>query len=338
MSHAQKQAGSKLDSTKYAQIAREVLLLEAKELQNTAQKCAQIAWDSIIESIIKATNKGGKLIICGVGKSGHIGSKITATLASTGTPSFFLHPTEALHGDLGMIGANDIILAISYSGESSEILAIMPHFKRLASGIITMSKAPDSALSRLGDYFLPIAIEQEACPIQAAPMSSTTLTLAMGDALAACLIQARNFSKYDFGALHPGGSLGKELFVKIADLMQRDNLPIISPQTPLKDAIITMTQKRLGSALIAEDNTLIAVLSDGDLRRAMMRDDFDINASAITYATPNPKTCQNPNLLAKEALKIIEANKIQLLVITDDKKWILGVLHIHTLLSEGITS
>ena len=160
----------------------------------------------------------------------------------------------------------------------------------------------------------------------------------MGNALAACLIQARNFSKYDFGALHPGGSLGKELFVKIADLMQRDNLPIISPQTPLKDAIITMTQKRLGSALIAEDNTLIAVLSDGDLRRAMMRDDFDINAKAITYATPNPKTCQNPNLLAKEALKIIEANKIQLLVITDDKKWILGVLHIHTLLSEGITS
>ena len=169
MSHAQKQAGSKLDSTKYTQIAREVLLLEAKELQNTAERCAQIAWDSIIESIIKATDKGGKLIVCGVGKSGHIGSKIAATLASTGTPSFFLHPTEALHGDLGMIGANDIILAISYSGESSEILAIMPHFKRLASGIITMSKAPDSALSRLGDYFLPIAMRARSLPHTSCP-------------------------------------------------------------------------------------------------------------------------------------------------------------------------
>ena len=325
MSPTKNTTESSLDSAQYIQIAREILLLEAKELQNTAQKCAHITWTPIVESIIKATDKGGKLIVCGVGKSGHIGSKIAATLASTGTPSFFLHPTEALHGDLGMIGKNDIILAI------------MPHLKRLASSIITMSKAPDSALSKLGDYFLPIAIEQEACPIQAAPMSSTTLTLAIGDALAACLIQARNFSKYDFGALHPGGSLGKELFVKITDLMQRDNLPIISPQTPLKDAIIIMTQKRLGSALIAEDNTLIAVLSDGDLRRAMMRSDFDINANAITYATQNPKTCQNPNLLAKEALKIIEANKIQLLVITDSKKQILGVLHIHTLLSEGIT-
>lgn len=322
----------------FSKIAHDVLAKEAAALTHIARQCEQIAWKEIVESILESSHKGGKLIVCGVGKSGHIGQKIAATLASTGTPSFFLHPTEALHGDLGMIGREDIVLAISYSGESSEILSIMPHCKRLARATITMSKAIDSPLSKLGDHFIPITIESEACPIQAAPMSSTTLTLAMGDALAACLIHARNFSKYDFGALHPGGSLGKQLFVKIADLMQTKDLPIISPATSLKDAIITMTQKRLGSALIAEDNTLLGMLSDGDLRRAMMSEGFNINANALQYATTAPKTCQNPNLLAKDALAIIQSNKIQLLIITDERKQILGVLHIHTLLSEGITS
>lgn len=317
----------------YSQIAKEILEQEAKELLDSAKKCSTIQWDKIITAILESK---GKLIVCGVGKSGHIGAKIAATLASTGTPSFFLHPTEALHGDLGMIQKEDIVLAISYSGESSEILEIFPHLKRLSKATITMSKSIDSPLSRLGDYFLPIAISKEACPIQTAPMSSTTLTLAMGDALAGCLMKARGFSKKDFGNLHPGGSLGKRLFIKISDIMQKTNLPIITPETPLKDAIVIMSEKRLGNAIIAKDNTLVAVLSDGDLRRAMMRDDFDVNAPALHFATHNPKVCTNKDQLASQTLDFIEQNKIQLLVIVDENNKILGAVHIHTLISIGI--
>ena len=319
-------------------IARNTLESEATELLRTAKQCEQIQWHTMIAAIIDSTANGGRLIVCGVGKSGHIGAKIAATLASTGTPSFFLHPTEALHGDLGMVQTQDIMLVISYSGESVEILSIMPHLKHRSRAIITMSKAEHSPLSKLGDFFLPISVCKEACTIDAVPMSSTTLTLAMGDALAACLIEARKFNKYDFGKLHPGGSLGKQLFVKISDLMQTENLPIISLNTPLKEAIIVMSEKRLGNALITENNKLIAVLSDGDLRRAMMSAHFDLNAKALIYANKNPKTYENPNLLASEALAFIEHNKIQLLIITDKQKHILGVLHIHTLISAGIKS
>ncbi len=317
----------------YAKIAQEVLEQEAKEILESAKQCSYIQWGEIISLILESK---GKLIVCGVGKSGHIGNKISATLSSTGTPSVFLHPTEALHGDLGMIQHEDIVLAISYSGESSEILEITPHLKRLSKALITMSKDKDSPLSKLGDYFLPIKISKEACPIDSAPMSSTTLTLAIGDALAACLMKARGFSKTDFGNFHPGGSLGKRLFVKVADLMQVDNLPLISPHTPLKEAIITMSECRLGNALIVDNDKLIAILSDGDLRRAMMSKDFDINTPAIIYATKNPKTCKDKNMLASEALHFIEDNKIQLLIITDTHDKILGVLHIHTLISTGI--
>ncbi len=317
----------------YAQIAQKILEQEAKELLDSAQKCDQIEWDCIINKILESK---GKLIVCGVGKSGHIGAKISATLSSTGTPSIFLHPTEAIHGDLGIIQKEDIILAISYSGQSSEILDVFPHLKRLSKATITMSKSKDSPLSKLGDYFLPIEISNEACPINTAPMSSTTLTLAMGDALAGCLMKARNFTKTDFGNFHPGGSLGKRLFIKISDIMQTSNLPIICEKTSLKDAIVTMSEKRLGSAIVAEQNKLVAVLSDGDLRRAMMCKNFDLNALAINFATKNPKVCQDKNLLASDGLKFLEDNKIQLLIVIDDTRQILGVVHIHTLISIGI--
>ena len=320
----------------YAQIAKEILQNEAKELLDSAQKCDEIAWDSIISEILESSESKGKLVVCGVGKSGHIGAKISATLSSTGTPSIFLHPTEALHGDLGVIQKNDIILAISYSGQSSEILEIFPHLKRLSKATITMSKSKDSALSKLGDYFLPIGISKEACPIDAAPMSSTTLTLAMGDALAGCLMKARNFSKLDFGNFHPGGSLGKRLFIKTSDIMQTTNLPIIDEKTPLKEALIIMSEKRLGSAIIAKNNELLAVLSDGDLRRAMMQENFTLDMPAITFATQNPKVCSNKDQLASESLKFLEDNKIQLLIIVDENRQILGVVHIHTLISLGI--
>ena len=328
----------------FGQIVATVLKDEANSLLKSASLIPQTLPNSILTQIIslilESTSQGGKLIITGVGKSGHIGNKIAATLASTGTPSFFLHPTEALHGDLGMVSTNDIALAISYSGTSSEILAIMPHLKSRAKAIITMSKSKDCALSAYSPYFLPILIEKEACPIGSAPMNSTTLTLAMGDALAACLMRARNFSKQDFGSLHPGGALGRRLFVKIADIMQTHNLPIITQETSLKDAIIEMSQKRLGNAIIIENlqnNKPLAILSDGDLRRAMMSEDFLLDAPALKYATKNPKICNDENLLAKQALQIIEKNKIQLLIITDKNNRLKGVLHIHALLDAGIT-
>lgn len=315
----------------FNKIAKEVLELEAKELLSV--DTTKIDFESIVKTLIDSK---GKLIVIGVGKSGLIGKKIAATLASTGTPSFFIHPTEAMHGDLGMIEKTDNILAISYSGESDELIAIMPHLKRLCHKIITMSKDQNSSLSKMGDFFIPIAISKEACPINTAPTSSTTLTLALGDALAVCLMRARNFSKQDFASFHPGGSLGKKLFVKIKDLMQTENLPLIDPEMPLKEAIIKMSEARLGNAILIENNKLYGILSDGDLRRAMMQSDFSLESPAKKYATLNPKFCQDENILAHQALEFIEENKIQLLIITDSTKTIKGAIHLHMLLSAGI--
>lgn len=311
--------------------ARNVLKLEAQSLLDASLDEENL--HGIIECIFRTQ---GKLIIMGVGKSGLIGAKIAATFASTGTPSFFVHPTEALHGDLGMIEACDSVLAISYSGESDELKIVLPHIKKRGCKIITMTKNPQSSISKMGDHFLSIAIKQEACPLNAAPTCSTTLTLALGDALAVCLMKKRNFLHQDFALFHPGGSLGKRLFLKVRDLMQTQNLPIISPQSPLKEALILMSEARLGSAFIAQDNRLIALLSDGDLRRAMMQKDFNLELPALRFASQSPKTCQNLDTLACDALKLMEAHKIQILIITDQENQILGALHLHTLIEAGI--
>lgn len=313
------------------EIAKEVLRQEAQALLDASLDAREL--EKIIDCIL---NTQGKFVIMGVGKSGLVGAKIAATLASTGTPSFFVHPTEALHGDLGMIESSDSVLAISYSGESDELKVVLPHIKAKGCKIITMTKDPQSSISKMGDHFLSIAIEKEACPLNTAPTTSTTLTLALGDALAVCLMKKRNFTHKDFASFHPGGSLGKRLFLKVADLMQTKNLPIISPQTPLKEAIITMSEARLGSAFIAQDGSLVGFLSDGDLRRAMLKDCFDLNTPAIEFASKTPKTCTNPNLLAYDALRLMEEHKIQTLIIVDEKNSILGALHLHTLIEAGI--
>lgn len=316
------------------QSAKEVLQQEAQALLDSAQNLDANELENILNLILKCQ---GKLIVTGVGKSGLIGAKIAATLASTGTPSFFVHPTEALHGDLGMVESDDVVLAISYSGESDELKAVLPHIKRIGAKIITMTKSPSSSISEMGDYFLSIAVKQEACPLNTAPTTSTTLTLALGDVLAVCLMKKRSFTHKDFASFHPGGSLGKRLFLKVKDLMQTQNLPLISPDTPLKEAIITMSEARLGSAIVVgEGNCVIGVLSDGDLRRAMLKENFNLNAPILSYATQNPKLCENENLLAFEALKQMEQYKIQLLLIVDVNQQIQGVLHLHTLIEAGI--
>ena len=317
----------------FIEIAKEVLELEAKELL----RCAQNLGSEIEDAVNIVMQTKGKLIVTGVGKSGLVGAKIAATLASTGTSSFFLHPTEAMHGDLGMIGKEDAVLAISYSGESEELIKILPHIKRFDIPLIGMARDKNSSLGKYSDVFLSINIEKEACPLQTAPTSSTTLTLGVGDALAVCLMRKRNFQKSDFASFHPGGSLGKQLFIKVSDLMRTEDLPIIHEDTLLKDAMITMSEGKLGNVLIVDkNNKLVGLLSDGDLRRALLSEDFSINNEALQYACKDPKTLNNATMLASEALGLVEAHKIQMLVIVNQDDQVEGVLHIHDLIEAGI--
>lgn len=317
----------------YINIAKEVLNIEAQELIDAASRI-----DDNMEKAVKLiSSASGKLIVTGVGKSGLVGSKLAATFASTGTSSFFLHPTEAMHGDLGMISEGDVVLAISYSGESEELKSLLPHLKRFDIPLIAMAKDKNSTLGSFSDIFLDISINKEACPLNTAPTSSTTLTMALGDALAVCLMKHKNFQKEDFASFHPGGSLGKKLFVKVDDLLKKDNLPIVPCGTSLKDAIVVMSEGRLGNAIILDENNKVAgLLSDGDLRRAMMNDDFSLDCKVDDIATENPKMIKNKHLLASDALKIIEEYKIQLLLVVDESDKLEGVLHIHSLVEAGI--
>ena len=316
-------------------IAKETLTIEAEALTEASTRLDQHFLDAI--TVILGTN--GKLIITGVGKSGLVGAKMAATFASTGTSSFFLHPTEALHGDLGMIGKEDTLLAISSSGESEELTKILPHIKRFDIPLIGLSGNPHSSLGKYADVWLDISVEKEACPLGIAPTTSTTLTMAIGDALAIALMQARGFNEKDFAAFHPGGSLGKKLFVKIKDLMRTDALPIIDSDTTLKEAIVRMSEGKIGTVLIVDkQQKFTGLLSDGDLRRALMCQDFSLEHLAIAYATRNPQSYHDTELLASEALEMIETRRIQLLPIVDKEGKILAVLHIHDLINAGIKS
>ncbi len=314
-------------------IIKEALEIEAKEILKASEKI-----DKEIEKAIDIIyNLKGKLIVTGVGKSGLVGAKMAATFASTGTSSFFLHPTEALHGDLGMIGKEDGVLAISYSGESEELSKILPHIKRFDIKLIGMTKDRNSTLAKYSDVVIPIYVEREACPLNIVPTSSTTLTMALGDAIAIALMKMRNFKKEDFASFHPGGALGKRLYVKAKDLMRRENLPLVKENLSLKDALFEMTKGRIGNVIIVDDKGVLkAVLSDGDLRRAMMREDFSMDDPVIKYASKNPKFLENDEILASDVLKIIEDYKLQHMVFTDKEKRVKGVLHIHDLIEAGI--
>ena len=317
----------------YRAIVKETLTIEADTLMSAAEHISEDL-DKIVETILECK---GKLIVTGVGKSGLIGAKMAATFASTGTPSFFLHPTEAMHGDLGMISENDVLLAISYSGESTELSSILPHVKRFNIPLIGMTRTSSSTLGSFSDYLLKVEVEKEACPLDIAPTSSTTLTLALGDALAICLMKARNFKKEDFASFHPGGSLGRQLFVKVADVMRKASLPIINEQTPLKEAIVSISEGRIGTVLLVDDEDhFVGLISDGDIRRALLDESFSLDMPAASFATSNPKTIDDETMLASDALVLIEKYKIQLLVVVDSEKNILGALHLHDLVEKGI--
>ena len=279
----------------------------------------------------------GRVVVTGMGKSGHIGGKIAATLASTGTPAFFVHPGEASHGDLGMITDKDVVLALSNSGETNELLTIVPIIKRLAVPLISMTGNAQSTLAQQADINIDIAVEKEACPLGLAPTSSTTVTLVMGDALAVACLDARGFTAKDFALSHPGGSLGRRLLLHVADIMHTgDDIPRVTENASLRDALLEMTRKKLGMTAIVDDNNkMLGIFTDGDLRRALDKN-IDIHSASINdVMTKNCKTIKQ-NILAAEALKIMEDKKINAIVVVDDENTLIGAINMHDLLRAGV--
>jgi arabinose-5-phosphate isomerase len=279
----------------------------------------------------------GRVVVTGMGKSGHIGGKIAATLASTGTPAFFVHPGEASHGDLGMITRDDVVLAISYSGETAEVLTILPLIKRMGVPLVSMTGKPTSTLATSADVHLDVSVSQEACPLNLAPTASTTATLVMGDALAVALLESRGFTAEDFAASHPGGALGKRLLLRVNDLMHKgDRLPKVSPDVMLTEALLEMTRKGLGMTAIVDDKgAVLGVFTDGDLRRVLDAN-VDVRRAKISEVMTRGGKRIAPQQLAAEAVKLMETHKITALMVIDDQQQLLGVLHMHDLLRAGV--
>ncbi|MFN9583253.1 MAG: SIS domain-containing protein [Bacteroidota bacterium] len=309
----------------YRKYAKEVFEIEAKAVSDLAQSLTT-DFNKAVDTILKSA---GRLVVCGVGKSGIIGRKIAATLASTGTPSLFIHPTEAFHGDLGMITKDDICLAISYSGETEELLKIIPFIKHNNIILIGMSGNPNSTLAANSQFHLNVAVYKEACPLELAPTSSTTATLAMGDALAVALMKARKFKPADFAQYHPGGSLGRRLLTTVEHAMVKTNLPVVKGNDSIKQVINTMSSGRLGLAVVLDKNKIAGIITDGDLRRAMDKHAeklFALKAAAIM--TQNPRTI-NKTMMMAEAEELMTKHKITSLLVADKGK-LIGIAQIYS--------
>lgn len=297
--------------------------------------------DRINDGFIKACefmlNCSGRIVVIGMGKSGHIGSKLAATLASTGTPAFFVHPGEASHGDLGMITDKDVVLALSNSGETSEILTILPLIKRLNVPLIAMTGRPTSTLAKCASSHLDVSVEREACPLGLAPTSSTTAALVMGDALAVALLEARGFTAEDFAMSHPGGLLGRRLLLHVSDIMHTGNaIPRIHESAMISEALIEMSAKGLGmTAVVNDQQRVVGVFTDGDLRRVLAQE-VNIHTEPLShFMTRNCKTGQ-ANMLAAEALELMQRFKINALLILDDQQQLTGAINMHDLLRAGV--
>jgi arabinose-5-phosphate isomerase len=279
----------------------------------------------------------GRVVVTGMGKSGHIGSKIAATLASTGTPAFFVHPGEASHGDLGMITRQDVVIAISNSGETAEILTILPLIKRMGAPLIAMTGKPSSTLAKTAEVHLDVTVEQEACPHNLAPTASTTATLAMGDALAVALLEARGFTQEDFARSHPGGALGRRLLLKISDLMHGgERVPRVSPQATLSEALLEMTRKGLGmTAIVDAQDHALGIFTDGDLRR-VIDSGVDVRKVNIAEVMTRGGKSVSAGQLAVDAVNLMDKHKITVLMVLDEQRRLLGVIHMHDLLRAGV--
>jgi arabinose-5-phosphate isomerase len=325
---------SKQTKHSFQSIAQRVFNQEIRAIQST-QNLIQDSFDQACEMLIQCE---GRVILTGIGKSGHIARKIASTFSSTGTPAFFVHPTEAQHGDLGMITEKDIVIAISYSGSTSDILALIPHIIRFKIPLISITRKGESPLAQYANIPLFIDIEEkEACPLNLAPTSSTTATLVLGDALAIALLESRGFKEADFASFHPAGSLGKKLLLTVDDIMHKNqDLPMNLPDTLVKNAILEITKKRLGMTTICtEDKKLLGIFTDGDLRRAFEKN-INIQTTPVkSLMSVNPKTMLSGELAIKAA-QLMQQFKITAIPILNSTQQVIGVVHLHDLLSNGV--
>lgn len=321
------------DRKKALQEARRVLLEESKAIADLVDKLD----DDFFNAVELIYNCHGRVIVTGMGKSGLIGKKISATLASTGTPAIFLHAAEGAHGDLGIITDKDIVVAISYSGETAELVSILPFFQRFKVKMIALCKDKDTTLGRAAQAFLNIGVEKEACPLGITPTCSSTATLAMGDALAVALIGKRDFKKEDFAIRHPGGSLGRQLLLKVKDFFHHgDDVPRVKADVTLREAMFEMSRKRLGiTTIVDDDDNLLGILTDGDLRRLFEKGNGVLDEAVTSVMTRNPKTITQDSM-AIDALKIMEDFSITCLVVVSEKGSLQGVVHIHDILKAGL--
>ncbi len=317
----------------HAERGIEVIQTELNAIQALTKRIDQ-RFEKACDTILSTT---GRIVVIGMGKSGHIANKIAATLASTGTPAFFVHPSEASHGDLGMIMNRDTVIAISNSGETSELLSILPLLIRRNIPIISLCGRPHSSLAKASTVNLDISVTTEACPLGLAPTSSTTATLVMGDALAIALLHARGFSKKDFAHHHPGGSLGRKLLVTVNDIMHTDDaIPLVRENTTLKEALIEMNNKRLGMTTVVDaDQRLVGIFTDGDVRRSLEQP-INIHSTTIDQVMSHQPLSISADKLASEALNIMNEREITALVVTSDQQLIKGVIHLHDILKLGI--
>ena len=319
-----------------------MIIEKAKQVLKIESESIQALINRIDDTFVKAVNLldkcKGRVVITGIGKSGIIGKKISATLASIGVPSIFLHAADGTHGDLGMITSNDIVIAISNSGESEEILNLLPAIKRFNVTLVSMTGNVNSTLAKKSNIVLNISVKEEACPLGLVPTASTTATMALGDALAMALLDKRGFKEKDFAVLHPGGSLGKKLLIQVDDLMHiGSNIPIINKDAPLKDVIMEISSKKLGMAIVVnQDDKVLGIITDGDLRRLMEKKEKDIfKTTAEEMMSTNPKTIEK-NALAARALQIMEKHSITSLIITNGSKGPTGIIHLHDILKAGV--
>lgn len=316
---------------KFIDSAREVLSIEAAAIDSQIEHLNE-HFETACQHILDCE---GRVIVTGMGKSGHIASKIAATLASTGTPAFFVHPGEASHGDLGMITPKDLVLAISNSGETPEILTILPLIKRMGIPLIGLANAPESTLAKLSDVYLNVLVDQEACPMNLAPTASTTATLALGDAIAIAVLNARDFNEEDFARSHPGGTLGRRLLLYVEDIMHVDNeIPMVTSDSTLSDALVEISSKGLGMAAIVDDKKkLLGIYTDGDLRRSLANN-IDLQTPIKGVMSLDPVTVA-PSVLAAELVATMKTNSINSIVVTD-KQTVVGALNMQDLLRAGV--
>lgn len=322
-----------INTMDFCQVGRDVI-----EIEQNAIRGLQASIDDNFQTACELMlNCKGRVVVIGMGKSGHIAKKIAATLASTGTPAFFVHPAEACHGDLGMITLQDVVLAISYSGETDEILNLLPLLRLFRLPLIAITGNPQSRLNQAAQCHLNVSVSQEACPLGLAPTASTTATLVMGDALAITLLRARGFSSHDFARFHPSGSLGRRLLMSVADVMHRnEQLPCVKKDCTIAKALMEITQKRLGMTTVVDDQgELIGVFTDGDLRRTLDKG-FDIHTTYIADAMTHKCSTIIASVLAADALGIMRNKKITALPVIDDNNKPIGVVHMHDLLQAGV--